>query len=498
MSLNDKIRNGIRNYLGITEPNGLSINIMQLLDFEAETFKNKLWMRGEGNELEEFYKSVDALRGNKHFWGAQASKGERIRKIHTGLPSLIVDKLTDVCTDDLLNVKVSDKQEEWDSIAKENNFKELISECVSAVLSLGDGAFKFSYDSELSSLPIIEFFPADRVDFEYNRGRLQTVIFKTEKVIKKKKYTLKEHYTKNDITYTLEDADGRTVSLDSFEDFKGLQPIENKAQFLPAVPVMFYKSKMFPGRGRSIFTGKYDNYDSFDEIVSQLMLAVRKGQIKTYIPDIFLMRDAKTGEIKNFNDFDSNYIAVGTNMSEGAENKISTTQGEIQHEALIAAYSTTLDLCLQGIISPATLGIDIKKLDNAEAQREKEKTTLYTRNKVVNAMQEVIQDVVLTALRFNANLSGKSLEGDIKVTVNFGGYANPSFEAQVETVGKARQYEIMSTEAAVEELYGDDKEEEWKEKEIRRIKEEKGIIEMPEPAVNTDNPSPFGFVGNDE
>ena len=175
MSLNDKIRNGIRNYLGITEPNGLSINIMQLLDFEAETFKNKLWMRGEGNELEEFYKSVDALRGNKHFWGAQASKGERIRKIHTGLPSLIVDKLTDVCTDDLLNVKVSDKQEEWDSIAKENNFKELISECVSDVLSLGDGAFKFSYDSELSSLPIIEFFPADRVDFEYNRGRLQTV-----------------------------------------------------------------------------------------------------------------------------------------------------------------------------------------------------------------------------------------------------------------------------------------------------------------------------------
>ena len=66
----------------------------------------------------------------------------------------------------------------------------------------------------------------------------------------------------------------------------------------------------------------------------------------------------------------------------------------------------------------------------------------------------------------------------------FGGYANPSFEAQVETVGKANQSGIMSVETAVEELYGDDKKDDWKQKEVQRIKAERGIVEMEEPAVN--------------
>ena len=58
---------------------------------------------------------------------------------------------------------------------------------------------------------------------------------------------------------------------------------------------------------------------------------------------------------------------------------------------------TALDLCLQGIIS-STLGLDVKKLDNAEAQREKEKTTLYTRNAIVEALQEKLPELVSAAI----------------------------------------------------------------------------------------------------
>lgn len=75
---------------------------------------------------------------------------------------------------------------------------------------------------------------------------------------------------------------------------------------------------------------------------------------------------------------------------------------------------------------------------------------------------------------------------DVKVTVNFGDYANPSFESQVETIGKARSGQMMSVEAAVEELYGDDKDENWKKDEVGRIKTELGIAEMEEPAANED------------
>ena len=149
----------------------------------------------------------------------------------------------------------------------------------------------------------------------------------------------------------------------------------------------------------------------------------------------------------------------------------------------MASYITALDLCLQGIISPSTLGIDVKKLDNADAQREKEKTTLYTRNKVLSVLDGIIKDVIITALKFSDTLQNKSTDDNIDITVARGGYANPSFEAQVETVSKAAAAGIMSTEACVGELYGNDKDEDWKAEEIRRIKEEKGIIEADEPSV---------------
>ena len=145
---------------------------------------------------------------------------------------------------------------------------------------------------------------------------------------------------------------------------------------------------------------------------------------------------------------------------------------------------TALDLCLQGIISPSTLGIDTKKLDNAEAQREKEKTTLYTRNAIVEAMQETLPKVVSAAVNAYNILIRQPVE-EVKVDIPFGEYANPSFESQVETMAKARPgVALISVEAQVEELYGDSRDEQWKQEEIARLKAEQGIAEVEEPGVN--------------
>ena len=56
--------------------------------------------------------------------------------------------------------------------------------------------------------------------------------------------------------------------------------------------------------------------------------------------------------------------------------------------------------------------------------------------------------------------------------------------SQIETISKARQGQIMSVDAAVDELYGDDKDDTWKQEEIKRLKEELGIGEVEEPGVN--------------
>ena len=144
---------------------------------------------------------------------------------------------------------------------------------------------------------------------------------------------------------------------------------------------------------------------------------------------------------------------------------------------------TALDLCLQGLISPSTLGIDMKKLDNAEAQREKEKATLYTRDTIINALQVDIPLLVETTIKAYNEFYNKPVTS-VEATADFGDYANPSFESQIETISKARTGQIMSVDAAVDELYGDDKDEDWKQKEVKRIKAELGIAEEVEPGVN--------------
>ena len=147
-----------------------------------------------------------------------------------------------------------------------------------------------------------------------------------------------------------------------------------------------------------------------------------------------------------------------------------------------------MDLCLQGLISPSTLGIDTKKLENAEAQREKEKTTLYTRNAIIEAFTEMIPKLITSVLMVKDGMTNKGLSQllDFDVNVDFGEYANPSFEAVVETVTKAKQGGVMSIRTALDEMYGESKEDAWKDEEAQRIAEESGAVQLPEPNVPAD------------
>lgn len=479
------IKDMIRNWLEIDEPDSLRVQIEQLTNFEGQAFINNIWYRGDAKEISQLYEQIERESNNKHFWASSPTSNSNIRKIHTGLPAMIIDSLADISTEDLSNVEVTKRQEEWDEIDSEIKLRDLANEAVKTVLVEGDGAFKISVDTDISDNPIVEFYEGSRVDFEYERGRINAIIFKTKKIINKKEYTLKERYSKEGISFSLEDKEGKELNINEFPTLSKYKNVINNNKFMMAVPFMIYKSKKFKGRGKSIYDGKLDNFDAFDEIWSQWMLALRKGQLKEYIPDSLLPRNPDTGEVIKRNDFDVSFIMTQADMSENAQNKIQTTQGDIPHEALLSTYITSLDQCLTGLISPSTLGIDTKKLENAEAQREKEKTTLYRRNQIVDKLNVVLEELIEVIFKTKDTMNNKNID-DVEVTITFGGYANPSFEAQVETVGKASTANIMSIDAQVEELWGDTKDEKWKSQEVQRIKEEKGIVSMDEPAISDD------------
>jgi hypothetical protein len=481
----ESIAHKMRSFLKIYTANGQDFKINELLDFDSNVAVNKIWYRGDSYELSQLYRQLD---DNQYgFWGSVPTAGIEIRKIHTGLPKTMVNILSGIVADDMQDVQfvhIAD-DELWEDIAKENTFDTLVKSAISKVLYTGDGAFKISIDTDMSQLPIVEFYEADRIQLVRKRGRITEIIFKTSYTKDTHSYILYEHYGKGYIHYELKNAYDKLVDLDTIPQTAGLTDVSWDEKFMMAEYVSFYSSDKFEGRGQSVFDAKRDNFDAVDEAWSQWIDALRAGRTKVYIPENLIPRNPNTGELMKPNSFDNRFIKLSPSLAENDSGKISTESATIQHESYLATYITALDLCLQGLISPSTLGIDTKKLDNAEAQREKEKATLYTRQTIVAELQRVlpalIQDIFYAYQTLN-NLPAKEVECD----VTFGEYANPSFESQVETVGKAKAQGIMSIEASIDELYGDSRDDEWKKEEVARLKAEQGIVDMEEPAVNMD------------
>lgn len=482
----------ILNFFRVEKANTPKVTVQELMSADSARFAYRLWYRGNAFELNQFYKNVDST--GQMFWGSVPMVGREIRKAHTGLPKIIVDTLAKITTGDLNDIDFDDKKQEelWLKIAEANDFPALLKKATKDALFIGDGAFKFSLDEKVSKeVPVIEWYPGDRVEVETYRGRVRELIFKTPFTQNSKQYFLIEHYGYGYIKYEIVNDQGKKERMTDFPNYSHLIDVEFVNTVMLAVPFMITESENEEKRGQSIFEGKIDNFDALDEAYSQWLQSMRETRPVKYIPEMLCNRDPENGGILQPSAFDNQFIAVADDMRENGKNEITVEQPTFPADEYNLTYITNLDLCLQGLISPSTLGIDVKKLDNAESQREKEKTTLYTRADIIEALSEVIKDVVRVAI-YMLDIHNKRSLSEIEIDVTFGEYANPSFEAVVETMSNPNT--PMSIEAKVDEMWGDSKDDEWKAEEVARIKAEQGVIQMGEPTIA----DPLEITGGDE
>lgn len=471
----------IQNWLEIVPAADQTIVIQEKLPRELETLRSQIWYRGDASELHQFFRQLPFNSGS--FWSC-APNTNKVRKIHSGIPAVIVDTLAYIVKSDLDKVKTD--SEEWEEISQSIDFLNLTGKAVADTLVDGDGAFKISVDTSLSPYPIVEFVGGDMVDFEISRGILAAVVFKTVFTVKSRKFVLHERYGRGFIESRLYDSSGNERPLSAVPELSEIPEIVKfDGDHIMAVPLKFYDSKKYHGRGKSIFDGgKSDCFDALDEVISQWWDAIRVGRVQKYIPEDMIPMNPENGSLMSVNSFGTEFVTVASVRNENCteQPKIEVIQPEIKYEAFVNSYTNALLMCLQGLVSPATLGIDVGKMSSADAQREKKDVTGNTRNTITTALEKALPELIEAILKTYDNMLGRS-PVNYNSSVDFGEYGAPDFDSRVETVGKAGTYGVMSVETQVEELWGSSKDKEWKEDEVQRIKSEKGLLTVEEPSV---------------
>lgn len=456
-----------------------------------------VWYDGDGDELLNFYTRENYIgfnyepfymRNKKNYFWAISSTEAQIKRTHSGQPRNIVDTLVNIMPFPLISAGEDTKK--LQAVVRESGLEQVYKdEQLPLTLVEGWGCWKINWDKDVSDYPSVEYVSAENVDFIYKNGKIIGIVFKNYYTSDKKRYLLLEtrsiewkpnsaaaegsegervlvitnelyelpmNMAATDDDTPLKKVDLKTVpELESVEERIEIGPFDK----LFAVPcILLGNTSRQWGYGRSIFTGKIDLFDDLDQALSQSSNAVRLSTPIEYIDEEYLERD-KNGLPKKPKAYDRKYIMMkgqknGDGLSTGQPVQI--TQPSVEFSRYSDHAVQILLQILNGILSPATLGIDIAKKDNAAAQREKEKVTIFTRNALINGEERILRSLMEQMLMAKEFMdTGAVSVHAYDISVKFNEFADDSFENKLEALGKAYDMEEISTDMYLNKLYGD-------------------------------------------
>ena len=110
-----------------------------------------MWYRGDADELKQLYAQIPSTdAGCSRFWSA-VPVGDKVRKLHTGLPGIMVDVLVGVVAGDYDGMTFLDdggnddegKIARWDKLQEQIAFGDVLEESLTDTLVTGGGAFRY-------------------------------------------------------------------------------------------------------------------------------------------------------------------------------------------------------------------------------------------------------------------------------------------------------------------------------------------------------------------
>ena len=500
MKLIDLIKKRILKFLGLEKlsENPYSERLTFIQDNEniemQQLREYKTWYLASADELLNFYTNEE-LYGNarepiynrnrqNYFWGLSSIEND-IKRVHSGIPHSIVFTLTNIIGDFKIETKNDELRKRLDSIIESNDLRFKINqEEMPLTMVEGWGAFKINFDKRLSNKPIIQFYEAMNCEFVYKSGCLLGIIYKDYYKYNGKNYVLIETRRKLNgdslIEYELfrlEDGEEvKPVELNEIPELSDLQNVKiSGLNEVLGVPVKFFFDPYNKNYGRSVYAGKIGLFDDLDQILSQDSQTVKVSTPVEYYPVDLLERN-KDGQPRMPKVFNRQYVAKES-MPDGDGNtdgNIQTTQPDLNFDKYSQHAIDKVDMILIGLMSPASLGLDIAKKDNAEAQREKEKATIMTRNNIIDRQQQVLKQLFNLSLMLQEYIeTGVITLQDYDFNISYEEFANPSMENLIKVYGTAYADNEISTERYVELLWGDKLSDEEKAREVALLEQSK-------------------------
>lgn len=450
-----------------------------------------VWYQGDADELLNFYTYETAVTTNTEIWAERnkknmfwsiASTEQDIKRTHSGQAKNIIDTLVAIIGTPDSNAgnpeldKNNPNNNKLRMILEENKFWELYKLTqLPMTLTEGWGAYKIWWDDKISDYPIIDYYKAEDVELVYYRRRLIGIIFKDYYVNGKRRYMIAEsrvlrnkklyiHTDVFDVTGGDIDLDSYCKKIDSDNLPEGLildmSDTEVAINKLLAEPCIFYKDASGLVPGRSVLAGKIELLDDLDQCLSQCSNTVRKSTPVEYFNSNYIDRDRKTGLPTQPKAYDRKYVFFsGAKSSDGADvgggQPIFTTQPNLNFEQYDKESTAILLQIMNGLLSPATLGMDIAKKDNAEAQREKEKITIFTRNNICESESITLRNLFNQVLIADEIMrTGNVTCMDYSVTIDYPEFGDTNFETKIALLGDQLAKDNISVDMYLKHLYG--------------------------------------------
>lgn len=378
-------------------------------------------------EAPKFYRGGEPSESTNYFWGKSNTD---IRRIHSGFPQLICEKMVDLITGNGYTIKVEggnevDLQAELDEILKDNKFQShLLGKSIETESWSGGVAWKLSWNPELTEYPIIEAWQPENYTNKIVSGRIVEDIFYYYYEKGNKTYRLSEMYgvDKNKgayIDYELEmlvygskaqaaeEPKWINVPLNELEETEDLSRVEFNGYFKR---LSLYKPNKLPNSefrysfiGESDYAGSYGAFDAVDEIISTWIQEFRDGKLNRYFPEELMITNLK-GQYSYPDEFKKQHILYADSPSENIDKqKILYEQGDVRTEKHVESYKIWVTQILNNAgLNPLTVGLTgLESIDaSAESQQEREKVSIRTRNRKIGLWVEFLQDFLKTTLEF--------------------------------------------------------------------------------------------------